>query len=185
MAGRKKLWKLLAKIFGFLFSAALTAALAVGCVQASELTKDTEGFDYDEHYDEALKALKKDDSKVEKIKMIRFYDISLESDTQDESVEPSDKVSVKIEYENGIRVSDADNIRIVHFGDKKTEVLDAKDNKVEATVDEKNKLTEASFETDGFSELYAFTSAKIGAPACICVCGLSITSLTFGNTSFL
>lgn len=155
LTGSKELTADTEESAGFTVSAVVGEANNVPAdvsLQASELTKDTEGFDYDEHYDEALKALKKDDSKVEKIKMIRFYDISLESDTQDESVEPSDKVSVKIEYENGIRVSDADNIRIVHFGDKKTEVLDAKDNKVEATVDEKNKLTEASFETDGFSE---------------------------------
>lgn len=121
-------------------------------LQATELTKDTNGFDYDEYYNKALKALKKDDSSVENIKMIRFYDISLESDTQDESVEPSDTVSVKIAYEKGIKVSDAGNIRIVHFGEDKTEVLSAEDNKVETTINDNSWLTGTAFETDGFSE---------------------------------
>ena len=121
-------------------------------LQATELTKDTKGFDYDEYYNKALKALKKDDSSVENIKMIRFYDISLESDTQDESVEPSDTVSVKIAYEKGIKVSDAGNIRIVHFGEDKTEVLSEEDNKVETTINDNSCLSETAFETDGFSE---------------------------------
>ena len=119
---------------GFTVSAVVDKADKVPAdvtLQANELTEDTEGFDYDKYYKEALKALKKDDSSVKSIRMIRFYDISLESDAAEESVEPEDKVSVKIGYEKGIRVSDADNIRIVHFGEDKTEVLSEEDNKVE------------------------------------------------------
>ena len=116
-------------------------------LEAKELTKDTEGFDYDKYYKETLDALQKDDDSVKDIKMIKFYDISLESDTQYDSVEPKDTVNVKIAFDKGIKVSDADNVRIVHFGEKKTEVLDTN-----VKVNSKDQLTEASFETDGFSE---------------------------------
>lgn len=132
-------------------------------IQATELTKDTEGFDYDKYYEEALEALMKDDGSINNINMIRFYDISLESETQDDSVEPENTVSVKIAYDKGIKVSDAENIRIVHFaaqnnGEEKAVVLNKKENKVETTVDGKSQLTEASFETDGFS-VYAVVGA--------------------------
>ena len=129
-------------------------------ITATELGKNTDGFDFDQYKDDALAALKKDSSDVKSIKSIKFYDISLESDSQDKSVEPSAPVSVKISYDDGMKVSDADNIRIVHFaeqknGTEKAQVLDAKENKVKATTTaDGSKLTEASFETDGFS-IYA------------------------------
>ena len=125
-------------------------------LQATELTKDTEGFDYDAYYEKALKALKKDSDDVEGIKTIKFYDISLEAESQEESVEPKAAVNVKIEYEDGLKVDDKDNVRIVHFdeqenGDVKAEVLDNKENKVKTTVNNESELTEASFDTEGFS----------------------------------
>ena len=125
-------------------------------LQATELTKDTEDFDYDKYYKDALKALKKDADNVKGIKTIKFYDISLEAESQDESVEPKAAVNVKIAYEDGLKVKDADNIRIVHFaeqkdGEVKAEVLDSKENKVETTVNKESEMTEASFDTEGFS----------------------------------
>ena len=135
-------------------------------LQATELTKDTEGFDYDKYYDEALKALKADSGDTMTIKSIKFYDISLESETQEESVEPKSTVNVKIAYEEGIEVEDADSVRVVHFtenskGKVVPEVLDKKENKVETVVDTKeSKLTEASFDTDGFSK-YAIVETEI------------------------
>lgn len=127
-------------------------------ITATELGKNTDGFDYDQYKDDALAALKKDSSNVKSIKSIKFYDISLESDSQDKSVEPSAPVSVKISYEDGMKVSDADNIRIVHFaeqknGSEKAQVLDANKNNVETTTAANgSKVTEASFDTDGFSK---------------------------------
>ena len=127
-------------------------------ITATELGKNTDGFDYDQYKDDALAALKKDSSDVKSIKSIKFYDISLESDSQDKSVEPSAPVSVKISYEDGMKVSDADNIRIVHFaeqknGSEKAQVLDANKNNVETTTAANgSKVTEASFDTDGFSK---------------------------------
>ncbi len=125
-------------------------------LQAAELTKDTEGFDYDKYYKDALKVLKKDADNVKGIKTIKFYDISLEAESQEESVEPKAAVNVKIAYDDGLKVKDADNIRIVHFaeqknGEVKAEVLDSKENKVETTVNKKSEMTEASFDTEGFS----------------------------------
>ena len=125
-------------------------------LQATELTKDIEDFDYNSYYKDSLKALKKDSSVVKGIKTIKFYDISLEAESQDESVEPKAAVNVKIAYEDGLKVKDADNIRIVHFaeqkdGEVKAEVLDSKENKVETTVNRKSEMTEASFDTEGFS----------------------------------
>lgn len=125
-------------------------------LQATELTKDTKDFDYDKYYKDALKALKKDSNDVKGIKTIKFYDISLEAESQEKSVEPKAPVNVKIAYEDGLNVKDADNIRIVHFaeqknGEVKAEILDSKENKVETTVNKKSELTEASFDTEGFS----------------------------------
>ena len=135
-------------------------------ITATELGKNTDGFDYDQYKDDALAALKKDSSDVRSIKSIKFYDISLESDSQDKSVEPSAPVSVKISYDNGMKVSDADNIRIVHFaeqknGSEKAQVLDANKNNVETTTAANgSKVTEASFDTDGFSK-YAVVEVEI------------------------
>ena len=134
-------------------------------LQATELTKDTEGFDYDKYYKDALKALKKDADNVKGIKTIKFYDISLEAESQEESVEPKAAVNVKIAYDDGLKVKDADNIRIVHFaeqknGEVKAEVLDSKENKVETTVNKKSEMTEASFDTEGFS-VYAVVEMEL------------------------
>ena len=66
-------------------------------------------------------------------------------------------------YEDGMDVDSDDVVHIVHFaeqkdGEVKAEVLDTEENKVEAVVDEKeSKLSEASFEADGFS-VYAVVS---------------------------
>lgn len=127
-------------------------------ITATELGKKTDGFDYDQYKEDALAALKKDSNDVKSIKSIKFYDISLESESQDKSVEPSAPVSVRISYEDGMKVSDADNIRIVHFaeqknGTEKAQVLDANKNNVETTTAANgSKVTEASFVTDGFSK---------------------------------
>ena len=132
-------------------------------ITATELNKDTEGFDYEQYKKDVLEALKKDSSYVEEIKSIRFYDISLESESQDDTVEPEAPVNVKIEYEDGMKVDSDDVVHIIHFaeqknGEVKAEVLDTEENKVEAVVDEKeSKLSEASFDADGFS-VYAVVS---------------------------
>lgn len=153
---------------GFAVSAVVGADAKVPAdvtLSATELDKDSEGFAYRKYYDEALAALKKESKDVKGISSIRFYDISLESESQGDEVEPDAPVSVKIECNEGIKVSDADQVRIVHFAENKNgsieaKVLDNNRNKVEATIDENSaKLTEAEFETDGFS-VYAVVGTE-------------------------
>ena len=117
-------------------------------LQTFEIKEGDDG--YDEYYQEALKALENEFGEAKKIKAIKFYDISLEAESQEGSVEPKSDVNVKIEYDKGIKMEDADSVHIVHFGDKEAEVLDKSDNNVETNV-EKSKMTETSFATDGFS----------------------------------
>lgn len=122
-------------------------------LQVEELkSTDKELKDYRE---EALEALKKDSDDVKGIKEIKVYDISLESDGK--AVDTNAKFNVKIEYEDGVTVEDADNVRVLTFDDqKKAEVLDTKENKVETKVEEtgkKSNVTEASFETEGISKV--------------------------------
>lgn len=122
-------------------------------LQVEELkSTDKELKDYRE---EALEALKKDSDDVKGIKEIKVYDMSLESDGK--AVDTNAKFNVKIEYEDGVTVEDADNVRVLTFDDKKkAEVLDAKENKVETKVEEtgkKSNVTEASFETEGISKV--------------------------------
>jgi len=121
---------------------------------AEEINKSDKS--YDGLYEDALKAVQKDsDDSVSDFVFAKFYDISLLSDG--ESVEPDNPLNVKISFDKGLEVSDADHIRIVHFavdeetGEIEPEVL--KSNRVKATVKNK-KLTEISFETASFS-LYA------------------------------
>ena len=140
---------------GFTVSAVVDKADKVPAdvtLQATELTKDTEGFDYDRYYKEVLEALKKDDSSVKTIDKIRFYDISLESDSVDGSIEPDDKVSVRIKYDKENKLSGTDNVRVVHFeSENKTEILDSSvsDNTVE-------------FESESFS-VYAIVDLPDGS----------------------
>lgn len=111
--------------------------------------------DLKDYREEALEALKKDSDDVKGIKEIKVYDMSLESDGK--AVDTNAKFNVKIEYEEGVTVEDADNVRVLTFDDKKkAEVLDAKENKVETKVEEtgkKSNVTEASFETEGISKV--------------------------------
>ncbi len=125
-------------------------------IVASELDRNTKDFDYEKYYKEVLKVLQEENSGITDIKMIKFYDISLESDMLEDSVEPEDTVNVKIAFDKGIKVSDADNVRIVHFAEQnngkvKPEVLDSDANSVKTTVNADDQMTAASFETDGFS----------------------------------
>lgn len=108
-----------------------------------------------EYREAALTALKKDDAEVKDIKEIKVYDMSLEA--EGESVKTDSKFNVKIEYEEGVKVEDADNVRVLTFdADNKAAVLDAEENKVETKVEsagKKSNVTEASFETEGISKV--------------------------------
>ena len=121
-------------------------------IVAKELTEETSNFDYDKHCEEALEALQEDAEDVDGIKMAKFDDISFASESAGGVVEPKAPVSVTIDYKDGLKMKDADEVGIVHFGKKKAEALDKKDNKVKTKKNaDESELTGASFEADSFS----------------------------------
>ena len=119
---------------------------------SEEITKDAK--EYEGYYQEALKAVRGLDGASDKtdLQFARFYDISLTADG--EKIEPSASVDVKLSFDKAMKVSDAENLRIVHFavdektGKVKPEVLDS--DLVKPTV-KKDKMTAAEFEADSFS----------------------------------
>lgn len=112
---------------------------------AEEISKDDASFE--ELYQEALKAYQKESkSKTEAFAFAKFYDISMLLDG--EPIEPDNAVDVTISYEKAQNVSDADTLRIIHFGEKKTEIIDPD----EVVVDpKKGRLQETSFTAESFS----------------------------------
>jgi len=116
---------------------------------------------YQEYYKKALKAVQDNSDKDSgTLAGVSFYDISLISNGKE--IEPSDTVSVKISYEEGLPVQSAEQVRVIHFtedekdGEIKAEVL--KEDEVEAKVSEK-KLNEASFDAESFS-VYAVVTLE-------------------------
>ncbi|MBR2541216.1 MAG: InlB B-repeat-containing protein [Mogibacterium sp.] len=122
-------------------------------LQVAEVSDNTD--ELKEYREAALTALKDDDKYVKDIKEIKVYDMSLQA--EGESVKTDSKFNVKIEYEEGVKVEDADNVRVLTFdAENKAAVLDAEDNKVETKVEsagKKSNVTEASFETEGISKV--------------------------------
>ena len=115
--------------------------LAVSALDSDEETCDA-------LREEALLALQAEDGgeAVTDLGPASFYDITLLSEGQ--PVEPDSAVDVTISFNKGLTVSDAQNLRIVHFGEKKTEILDPQDT---AFVLKKGKLQETSFSAESFS----------------------------------
>ena len=136
-------------------------------IKAREITEKDSG--YDSWRGKALTALqKKDGDKITGLEFAKFYDITLTADGK--SVEPEAPVDVTITYDKALPVSDAQKLRIVHFGADKdgnirAEVLDSSD---VAPVIREEKMTETSFAAESFS-VYAvvYTSAadKAESPA--------------------
>ncbi|MBQ6314183.1 MAG: InlB B-repeat-containing protein [Mogibacterium sp.] len=122
-------------------------------LQVAEVSDNTD--ELKEYREAALTALKDDDKYVKDIKEIKVYDMSLQA--EGESVKTDSKFNVKIEYEEGVKVEDADNVRVLTFdAENKAAVLDAEENKVETKVEsagKKSNVTEASFETEGISKV--------------------------------
>ncbi len=87
--------------------------------------------EYDIMRKEALKAVQEENgSDVTDLQFAYLYDISLLADG--EPIEPDAAVDVSISYEEALKVSDAKNLRIVHFavdkdGNMTPEVLDPDD----------------------------------------------------------
>ena len=114
---------------------------------------DENDEDYEAYCDEALKAVQDEEGgeSTKELKFAYFYDISLMADG--ESVEPDAPVDVAISYEKALHVSDAENLRIVHFGvdkkgEPKTEVLNPED----VTLDlQEKEMSGAAFAAESFS----------------------------------
>ena len=69
---------------------------------------------YQEYYKKALKAVQDNSDKNSgTLASVSFYDISLISNGKE--IEPSDTVSVKISYEEGLPVQSAEQVRVIHF----------------------------------------------------------------------
>ncbi len=135
--------------------------ITLRCEEAAALPEDTQLTaqqigkkhpDYEAYLQETEDAFQKEEpGSKKKISFVRFYDISLMAG--DQEIEPADNVNVTISYDKALKVADADDIRIVHFGaDRKgvlqPEILDDED--VEAEV-RNGKMTETSFEAESFS----------------------------------
>ena len=108
---------------------------------------DENDENYEAYRDEALAAVRAEEGgeSVKDLKFAYFYDISLMSDG--EAVEPEAPVDVAISYDKALHVSDAQNLRIVHFavdeeGNMTPEVLDSDNVALEI---EKNKMSSAAF----------------------------------------
>lgn len=120
-------------------------------LSAEEITGSDQ--DYEVLYEDALQAVREDSgNKTSDLAFAKFYDISLYSDG--ERIEPDGPVDVTISYDKALKVSDADNLRIVHFaldeetGEVTPEVLDQKQVSAEIKND---KMTAATFEAASFS----------------------------------
>ena len=129
-------------------------------VKVNEIDKKSDSDTYKQYYEDALKTVQDDKNggNVTSFSFARFYDISLVADGE-EIKYPDDAVSVRIEYDKELgkymNVGDTDNLRVIHFakskktGEIKPELLD-KEN-IEINTDKKDNLTDATFETEGFS----------------------------------
>ena len=109
--------------------------------------------EYQKYYDEALRAIKADDSagNVSELSFAKFYDITFSADGKE--IEPDGTVQVTISYDEALKAKDADHVRIVHFKEKKNgkiaaEVLDSSD--VRTSV-RSGKMNKTAFRADSFS----------------------------------
>ena len=131
------------------------AGIPEGAVlQVTEIRKDSE--DYDKYLQEASETL-------EMNKMAnptaRFFDIKIMDGEKE--IEPDAPVSVEITYDKPMEVKEGEKVDALHFGEKKTEVIeDIKlDTETDQSQDSKNNTKDeqsldvkgVSFETDSFS----------------------------------
>lgn len=114
-------------------------------LKVREIVKDKESDkeEYEAYYKKAQEALKEKEGEETDISTVRFFDITFMVDGKE--IEPAAKVEVKITYDKKVEVSDKGEVKSVHFGDEKTEILDTKTNK------ENGKMDEVKFDADSFS----------------------------------
>ena len=114
-------------------------------LKVREIVKDKESDkeEYEAYYQKAQEALKEKEGEETDISTVRFFDITFMVDGKE--IEPAAKVEVKITYDKKVEVSDKGEVKSVHFGDEKTEILDVKTN------EENGKMDEITFDATSFS----------------------------------
>ena len=105
--------------------------------------KEADKEEYEAYYKKAQEALKEKEGQETDISSVRFFDITFMVDGKE--IEPAAKVEVKITYDKKVEVSDQGEVKSVHFGEEKTEILDTKTNK------ENEKMDEITFDATSFS----------------------------------
>lgn len=105
--------------------------------------KESDKEEYEAYYKKAQDALKEKEGQETDISSVRFFDITFMVDGKE--IEPAAKVEVKITYDKKVEVSDQGEVKSVHFGEEKTEVLDVKTN------EENGKMDEVTFDATSFS----------------------------------
>ena len=114
-------------------------------LKVREIVKDKESDkeEYEAYCKKAQDALKEKEGQETDISTVRFFDITFMVDGKE--IEPEAKVEVKITYDKKVEVSDQGEVKSVHFGEEKTEVLDVKTN------EENGKMDEVTFDATSFS----------------------------------
>ncbi len=117
------------------------AGIPEGAVlQAAEIPKDSK--EYKEYLQEARETLeinKKANATA------RFFDIKIMD--REKEIEPSASVSVNITYDQPMVVGEGEKVSVLHFGEKKTEVLDD----VKFRTNKNDDVKSITFEADSFS----------------------------------
>ena len=135
--------------------------------------KEADKEEYEAYYKKAQGALKEKEGEETDISTVRFFDITFMVDGKE--IEPEAKVEVKITYDKKVEVSDKGEVKSVHFGDEKTEVLDVKTNK------ENGKMDEVTFDATSFS-VYAIVGTETLTGGVITADGKSYTvEVTYGE----
>lgn len=110
-------------------------------LKVQEIKQDKNKKEYTDYLEQAQKAVKKEAYKT--VSFARFFDISFVVDEKE--IEPAAKVEVKITYDKKVEVPETGEVKSIHFGDKKTEVLNVKTN------EEDGKVDQVKFDADSFS----------------------------------
>ena len=109
-------------------------------LQVTEITEGSKAYKkYLKEARETLDMNKKADPKA------RFFDIKIMDG--DKEIEPKTPVSVKISYDQPMEVKDGDMVDALHFGEKKTEVIED----LEVKTNKNDNIKSVTFDAESFS----------------------------------
>ena len=105
-----------------------------------------EGSDkYETYFDKTLEALQEqaaDENYLAGLDFARFFDVTI-YDSEGVKIEPKAPVEVKITYVDPLEVADYAELKVVHFADQGTEIIDIEN--------EEQTVSEIVYEQNGFS----------------------------------